>query len=106
MKRKYEPKPYSSQGSLDSDTELVSWISDGMQKLSKPMQMEEFKGVMQYKETFYTYFQRKHGACSYGSQRHPPPITTTPIRLSQILLRLRPKFPVEERVWFRDYRTY
>lgn len=48
MKRKYEPKPYSSQGSLDSDTELVSWISDGMQKLSRPMQMEEFKGVMQY----------------------------------------------------------
>lgn len=37
---------------------------------------------------------------------HTTPITTTPIRLSQILLRLRPKLPVEERVWFRDYRTY
>lgn len=76
MKRKYEPKSYSSQGNLDSDTELVSWISDGMQKLSRYMQMEECEGVMQYKETFYTYFQRKYGACSYDSTA--PIISSSP----------------------------
>lgn len=84
MRRKYEPKPYSSQGNLDSDTELVSWISDGMQKLSRYMQMEECEGVMQYKETFYTYFQRKYGACAYSSavliisSTPPPPQSPSP----------------------------
>lgn len=86
MKRKYEPKPYSSQGNLDTDTELVSWISDGMQKLSRYvyMQMEECEGVMQYNETFYTYFQRKYGACAYSSavliisSTPPPPQSPSP----------------------------
>lgn len=84
MRGKYEPKPYSSQGNLDSDTELVSWISDGMQKLSRYLQMEECEGVMQYKETFYTYFQRKYGACAYSSavliisSTPPPPQSPSP----------------------------
>lgn len=99
MRRKYEPKPYSSQGNLDSDTELVSWISDGMQKLSRYMQMEECEGVMQYKETFYTYFQRKYGACASANYFINTTTTTTipitPIQLSNTLLSMRPKSPLK-----------
>lgn len=73
------------------------------------MQMEECEGEMQYKETFYTYFQRKYGACAYSSavliisSTPPPPQSPSPHPIIQHPIEYAAKIPSEERVWFRDY---